>query len=323
MKKLVLIFIFFSIAYLSNAQDYIVTVKDDTFECKITKITERFIHFDYKVRDEIRSTVILLDQVKSYDRGVKSADSPSNSSGANTNPAPNREQSPSPYNTYNDQYNANKEKYDKDTDDESRAGLLRLNIIGAYSYLTAKGASGLSADLREYEDELRSGYQFGASFHYFPYESQTGYGLRISRTGTSNSGTFSFFDPDLQESFTISVEDNISMVYIGPHFCGRYPTGLDQSAFIIGSSIGYFSYINNAFAGQSINIRGEGLGLMLDLGFDIQVAEGILLHVFGSYIINSLSKITVNGSTITFPDDTRQDNSHVNFGGGLTFLFPG
>ncbi|QNL20472.1 hypothetical protein HZR84_00395 [Hyphobacterium sp. CCMP332] len=323
MKKLLFIFIFFSISYAGLAQDYIVTVKGDTFECKITKITERFIHFDYAVRDEIRSTVILLDQVQSYNRGIKKSNTIVNQSGTKSDANPTQDQSVSPYNTYNDQYNANKDKYDKSTGEESKAGLLRLSIMGAYSYLTAKGASGLSADLKAYEDELRSGYQFGASFHYFPYKSQTGYGLRVSRTGTSNSGTFSFFDPDLQESFTINVEDNISMVYFGPHFCGRYPTGLDQSALILGTSIGYFSYVNNAFAGQSVNFRGEGLGLMLDLGFDIQVAEGVLLHLFGSYIINSLSKITVNGSTVTFPDDTRQDNSHVNFGGGLTFLIPG
>ncbi len=316
MRRLLLIIPIIFISFLAQAQDYIVTIKGDTFECKITKISERFIHFDYQVGDETRSTVILLDQVNTYDRGSGPNQTPKTQNSAEKAQKPNDD-----FPTYNDQYEENMNKYVKANKKQNDA-IYRLSVFGGYSYLTGKGSTGLSPDLQAYEDEIRSGAHFGASFLYFPKIDKAGYGLRLNSFSSSNSGTFSFFDPDLNEEIIFDVEDNINIIYVGPQISSRSTLGINESALLFGFSAGYVSYVNNGSAfNQTIRISGEGFGLMANMALDIQLTKGILLNLGVSYLVNSISKINVNGNIITLPDDELLNNSHVNLGAGLSFVF--
>lgn len=197
MRKLLFLVLF---AFISNfygqAQDYMVTVKGDTFECKITKVSDRFVHFDYKAGDEIRTTVILLDQVSSYNKSKASGPSGektiSNSKGSER------------VKTYNSEYKSQPDRYNKyatDKSDESKEETLifRMSIFGGISHLIGKGEEGLSIDLKANEDELRSGAHFGLNFLFFPNQEKAGFGVRINSFSSSHSGSFSFFNPDLNE----------------------------------------------------------------------------------------------------------------------------
>ena len=64
MKK---IFVFgislFAIICNLQAQDLIVTNNGDSINCKITNITKEYVHFTFKYKEEIRNTLLPVDQI--------------------------------------------------------------------------------------------------------------------------------------------------------------------------------------------------------------------------------------------------------------------
>lgn len=102
----------------------------------------------------------------------------------------------------------------------------------------------------------------------------------------------------------------------------RNKVGADESAFLLVISAGYLSYVNDAMIfNESVRISGEGIGFVLDLGSDIQLTKGVLLNLQASGLINSMSKFEINGSSVNLPDDSAQNNTHINLGAGLAFIF--
>jgi hypothetical protein len=63
----IILFIILTISSISvYSQDLIVTSEGDSLNCKITKIKEDIIYFTFKHQDEIRSTLVPANQVRSY-----------------------------------------------------------------------------------------------------------------------------------------------------------------------------------------------------------------------------------------------------------------
>lgn len=296
----------------SQAQDQIVTIKGDTFECTITKIDDRFIHFDYVVSSTSRSTVIPLDKVESYVRNKSEAPD-------RTLPANNQSSNQAPSWSSN---NAKSAQRSTETPIVDNWRPVRLAFQGGYSHLLAKGADGISADLKAYEDALRSGWHLGATLSYFTRNNETGVGLKFHLMQTQNSGQFEAFVPDINGNPTLIqflVEDQISIAYFGPQFAFRTLLGSSGSKFVFGSSIGYASYSNNAYFIDPINIKGGGLGAIAEMNFDFALTTGVMFNFGASIMLNSIRRVTVNGSNISLSPEESINNTHFNAFAGLVF----
>ena len=138
MKTLLLILIVLLVGmHSTNAQDLIVTTEGDSINCKITKEKENNIYFTFKHGDEVRNTLLPMNQVTSHQ-----------------------------YNFYPGAVapQVQKIKYN----DFPR---WRLAVNGGFSKQTGKISKDVSYAEREYIEDLMSGTNFSADVNYYFSES--------------------------------------------------------------------------------------------------------------------------------------------------------
>lgn len=138
MKTLLLLLIAFVLgANTLTAQDLIVTSEGDSINCKITKENDNNIYFTFKHKDEVRTTLLPMDQISSHQ-----------------------------YNYYPETQapEVKKIRYN----DYSR---WRIAFNGGFSKHTAKISKDVPYNEREYVEDLMSGKNFSADVNYYFSES--------------------------------------------------------------------------------------------------------------------------------------------------------
>lgn len=272
-------------SWSAKAQDLIVTAEGDSLNCKITKVQNDYIYFTFQHNDEIRNTLLALNQVKTFQ--YKYFSSPE-----------------IPVNMVNRAANSPK---------------LRLSLNTGWSYRINKLSDDIPSNLKEYSKGLKSGFHYGADITGFVSE-QLGFGLRYIGFNSKNSIN-NIHVSGIGQVGTMS--DNITIKFIGPMAVSQIVSHDKKNAFLIGIGIGYMGYRNNSVVDTPLTIRGSTVGFSWDVGYDIGLSDKLALGFQISYLSGKLSKLDVkSGSysqTIELEEGNYEGLARLDFSIGLRF----
>jgi hypothetical protein len=275
-------------AFASFAQDLIVTSRGDSINCMITGFREKYIFFKYAEEKEVKHTMLPREDVVNYE-----------------------------YNFYDTPI----------LEEEEKAGpanyrQFRVAANGGFSYFTAKVNDQIPSDFDDYFKDLKWGYHFGADFSYFLSE-KFGLGLRYSLFRTSNSMDDVYVDDGNGNIRTGKMSDDISTQLFAPFFSIRLNNNSYTGAFLMGMSLGYIGYSNNAQLIDPMKLTGNVFGLSLEMGYDIGLSDNLFLGFQVSFLMGALSKITMdnaNGTqTIELEEGNHESMSRLDLSAGLRF----
>ncbi|AWW32103.1 hypothetical protein DN752_19260 [Echinicola strongylocentroti] len=183
----------------------------------------------------------------------------------------------------------------------------RFGISGGYSRRLSKSHESISGS--SYAEDLKNGHHFMVEGQYF-FPSQNGLGITYSSFRSKSEA------PGLKDDITVS--------YMGPTYYSRY-TNNDKNYFLLGVSLGYLGYKDNAYTSYDgdFTLKGGTLGAMLDASCDIGIAQNFALG-FGLILTTGvLSKVTytdgINTRTIPLEEDSKEGLLRLDVKVGLRF----
>ena len=264
MIKILLLIVFASSSILAFSQDLIVRDLGDSINCKITKVKKENIYFTFKHKDEIRSTLLPVSQVKTYQYGF---------------------------------YNYSEVPEDKIVGYKNYEHF-RIAVNGGYSYQLARVAKSVPTDFKDYIKGLKSGYHWGGDITYY-FSEPLGIGLKYYQFHASNSIDNIYVD-DLNGNRSYGrMSDDLRVTFIGPMFSTRLLNGDKSKAFLMNLSIGYIGYQNDKIIIDPFKMTGSTLGMTYDFGYDISLSKNLMLGFQVSLISGTLSKYDWNDGTTT------------------------
>ena len=239
------------------AQDQIVTIHSDTLSCTITKMKNGYVYFNFRGNDstQVFNSVMPIDQIQSIESKTFAA-----------------------------MEEENAEVYPKTW----------LRIKGGYSRRIAKIPENALNSQKDYYNELRNGYCFGAEFTYF-LDQTSGLGLKYSLHRSKASevvkvGTIGYMP------FYDKVQDNISIHYIALTYTIRFLSDNNCNVAYLCSSFGLVNYKNAAFIPKSAVIKAQTLGLSFDFGYDIVMSENTAFSLGIGLSTGYYDKFTITNS---------------------------
>lgn len=246
MKQLILILILGLFALSAFSQDLIVTHKGDSLNCKITKEKSDFIYFTFKHKNEVRKTLLPVEDIATY--------------------------------SYN--FWQTSELSTKDTKSTKNYKPFRFAINKGFSYRLAPTPENAPSHLKNYYKSLKSGLNIGIDANYFFSES-SGFGIKANMFHSSASLTTNnksvkeitqiyFIGPSftsrlLNHNKSNAVISNFSIGYMGYN---SSPKSISDF-MITGNTIGAFLDL-----GYDIKISET-----MDLGFQLSLATGVLSSI--------------------------------------------
>ncbi len=285
------IFVLLSIALLSTlikGQDLIITSESDSINCKITKIKTDNIYFTFKYKDEIRNTLLPLDQVK--------------------------------YHQYNF-YQISEVPEDEVLENEIYPHF-RAAINGGWSYRVAKIADNIPSDFEQYMKDLRSGYHYGLDLSYY-FSEQLGVGFKYNNYKSKNEINNIYVTLPNGSTQYGKISDDISINFVGPFISTRLLNADKKNSLLLNLSIGYMGYTDKAVLTSDFTIKGNTVGLCWDIGYDIGVSENFAIGFQFSYMIGILTQYElsdgVNTQTVELEKDNYESLSRLDLSIGLRF----
>lgn len=193
----------------------------------------------------------------------------------------------------------------------------RIAINGGYSYDPGKDYDSGSSELNDYFDKLRSGFHIEGNAIYF-FDQYFGLGIRYSYFNAKNELIGAF------EYNSVVYRDDISVNFIGPQFSLRFLNKSQKNAFFLNSSIGYLSYKNEQDYSNPVEITGNALGFVSEVGYDIGIAENWSLGFQIGITAGRVKKVTIDDGISTeeieLPKNQRpQGSGRIDFGIGLRY----
>jgi hypothetical protein len=288
--KLKHIFILFSLLIINSikAQDLIITKEGDSLNCKITKIKANNIYFTFKYKEEIRSTLLPIGDVK--------------------------------YHQYN-HYQTSIVPIDKIIDNKEKYPHFRVALNGGWSYRLAKLSNDIPSDFEEYSKDLKSGYNYGLDLSYY-FSEHAGFGLKYSDFNSKNEIDIVSTYPDNSTQYG-KMSDNISINFIGPFFSSRFLNANKKNSLIMNIGIGYLGYNNNAVLISDYKIKGSTVGFCWDIGYDIGLSENFALGFQFSYTAGTLTEYELSDAskiqTIKLDKNNYESLSRIDLSIGLRF----
>lgn len=282
-------FVFFALISIHLfSQDLIVTNEGDSLNCRITKIKTDNIYFTFKHKDEIRSTLLPLNQVK--------------------------------FHQYN-YYQTSVVPADKVVGNEIYPHF-RAAINGGWSYRVAKLADNIPSDFERYMKDLKSGYHYGLDLSYY-FSEQLGIGLKYYVYKSKNSIDDIYVTRPDGSTQNGKMSDDISIDFIGPFFSTRLLNATKKNSLILNLGIGYMGYKDKTVLITDYTIKGNTLGLCWDIGYDIGISENLAIGFQFSYMIGTLTKYELFDGTKTETIKLEKDNyeslSRIDLSIGLRF----
>lgn len=203
----------------------------------------------------------------------------------------------------------------------------RIGLQGGYSYRIAKLSPTIPVVFKDYAQELKSGYHYGAHAAYF-FTRSIGVGARFSTYRSSNALTgISMIDPVTFHTITGNMADDITINFIGPSFNTRLMFGSNDNLQLhFAVALGYLSYKDVGEVFTPFTIKGSTFGANLGLGFDVALHKNISLGIEAGLLSGALKQVyvTANGGTeekIELPEDEYENLSRVDASAGLRFTF--
>ncbi len=197
----------------------------------------------------------------------------------------------------------------------------RFALNAGWGWQTSKIPDNAAQFEKDYLNELKSGSQFGLEYNYFVNQS-TGIGLLVNLFHSSHSV---YASAQLANGTIVNgtLSDNIDILYIAPNITWRILSPTKKNAFLLGVSIGYMNYNNQASFNETMTLNGGTLGFSYDLSYDYGISKSTALGIGFSWKIGTLSSVDVtqNGvkKTVDFEKDQRLGLGHLDLSIGLRF----
>jgi len=289
MKQL---FILITLLIVSNriwSQDLIVTNEGDSINCKITNKTNEYLYFTFKHKDEVRSTLTLINNTKSYKYNYfKQAEVPVTKI------------------VYGEQYPH-----------------WRVAFNTGWSYRTAPVSDGFSSSAKQYIEGLKSGYHFSAEAAYYFTES-LGLGGKLLYSNASNSANNISTSIPGGGSFSGNTSDDISVTFAGPYFAMRMFDAKKANAFILNFGIGYLGYTDRTVVGSNnLKVTGSTAGFLMDLGYDILISKNCSIGFQLALLGGTLTSVDVSDGyqtkNITLTKEQYESLGRIDLSVGIRF----
>lgn len=200
---------------------------------------------------------------------------------------------------------------------------IRIAFQGGYAYRIAPLSKDTPPILKNYANNLKSGYSVGLDAAYF-FRPSWGLGLKYSRFGSEGAMTNMSVTYDDGMSSYGSISDNISISFVGPSYVSKF-TFLNPNHVVFGGmSLGYLGYRDDAvLVNRTLAITGATLGAAVDLGYDYAISKYITVGAQASVTGGALNKLTVvenNQETIMELDEQSRENlSRLDISAGVRF----
>lgn len=273
MKHLTILVLLLLLAISGKAQDSIVTKQGDTILCRITRISEQYIH--YVIEEQSVRSRIPLDQVLSYNQAVK------------TNPINEQVGSPPTGQSIENQEPVTSPAISKLSDLENLIQW-RLALNAGYTYQYG----GYKTQPPDYQSQARSLFNYGGDIQYFANDF-LGVGLKFNHA-TTNTYSEVLFD------FT-NFSETISFTYLGLTLINKRSSPYDDNLFYYAASGGLISYeVDASDDGTPYSETGKTVGLHLEVGYDFLIGNHYGIGMNLGVNLAKLNTITVVGASLPF-----------------------
>lgn len=298
MKHSILIAIlFFGLLSSGYSQDKIITVNNDTIDCKITKISRNIIYFDLITRGVKTTGSLPLSSVLNYT--ISAAETPEKQKASGI-------------------YSFER---------------IRLGFSGGAGYLTASSekaeesltSQGLSADqAKSYYRNMKTGWDANADLTFLitPYLG-TGFKYKFFYTAGSLEG---FFDPQDGVNLIYSTYgERIYVNYYGAMFYYQQFIGANESfRFTSAYSFGLTTYRNEAeYLNRYYLLTGRNYGIDGSIGLEYLITDRLSAGADLSFFYSSIRKMDMtdgtNSQTIDLDKDNYENLSRLEFSIGIKF----
>jgi hypothetical protein len=267
---------------LLSAQDLIVTTAGDSIVCTITAVREKRLYFTVQENDRDKNRTVERALVASYRReGFAPVDL--NRSFLLPYVEPPKPDKPPP-----------------DTSSR-RDDPPRWALFGGYGWVRRLGSASdeLGAEMKTYNEGLRSGRQYSLGVNYSPHEN-FGIGLRFTRGIWSHSSKDVQVPISADSSAAMDLETEISITSIGPALIWRPTKPGGDADFTIALSGGVAFYEENTVVDASpLNVTGESLYGSLVAALDLHVTENMTLGGSVGFILGTLKQATYTSGNMT------------------------
>ena len=280
---LFILFAFLSFGF-TYSQDIIVTNQGDSVDCKITKVTDTYVHFT--VFDGtglvLTRSRLPLSEIASYVQSEESEES--------ENPT-----------------NSEIKREDLFVLDSYAVPRFRLSIDGGFTYQFA-GYDGFPPS---YKNQVQTLWGFGGEIDYFIARSKFGIGLKYYYSFTEANDDLLLIDGTVLE-----VRDElIQFNFAGASVLLRKISADDQLIhfYLMGGLLFYQTSLT--INGDPLRQEGDTFGAGFGVNYDYRLSERVGVGVGLELLIAQLSQITVNGVTQVGEFDV----SRINLTVGLRF----
>ncbi|SNT30644.1 hypothetical protein SAMN05421640_3319 [Ekhidna lutea] len=265
MKQVLFFLILFLAFHIAISQDTVVTTKGDTIDCKITRVTDEFIHFSVFDKSGIllmRSRIPLVN-VQHYEQSTEE-----------------QKEEPSPPVIPVE---------DRIILDEFEPSLIRLSLNTGYTHQF----EGYDYWPDAYKNQLQSLWYLGSDVHYFPSET-LGVGLKYNFIFTNAEGDF---DPQIYNISTIR-DERVRFSYAAVSLMYRNFLYDDQVVqyFISGGVVTYKT--DGKVDGFPFYQEGDTFGLGLGVSYDFILVESFGIGVGAEVNIARLTEFDNNGTIV-------------------------
>lgn len=173
---------------------------------------------------------------------------------------------------------------------------IRFGINGGYSYRTATLVDGVPSTLTSYMESLKSGYHYGMDFMYF-FNDCLGIGFKASK-----------FTSGRKQTQGGNIRDDISIGFVGPEFCTRLLSKNKISDLFVAIAVGYSGYKDDGYYNYPMVVKGNTIGLGMDLGYDIGLSKTWAIGFQLSTILGTLTEIDVTHGSQTLHLELEKDS---------------
>lgn len=274
-----------------SAQDLIVTVQDDSIQCKITKIDKQYIYFTHYKDGEIISALIEKQEAKKHKENYFS------------------------YPTVPLVYIINFKNYDR----------FNIGINVGSSSRTAKISDDIPDEFKDHHEELKSGFNLGIDMNYY-FSENYGFGFKVNKHNSkSTTGNINYTD-DYGKVWYGDLIDLVSISYFAPSFNMRLIDKRNKYAFTLGISIGYMGFLQErTIVNFPLEMKGSTVGTSLDFSFDYKVVGNLMLGAQFSMLSGVLRELTYSSGdleeTFELEEEDYEGLGRIDLSIGLRYAF--
>lgn len=186
---------------------------------------------------------------------------------------------------------------------------VRFSLDLGLSQRTAKTHEDIPFALEDYMQDLKSGTNYAVSISTFFSES-SGIGIKWStHSSRANDGLLN----------GSSVNDHMLINYIGPYYSTRIANLSKKNIWYFNAGLGYLGYTNNGKFVTNYSIKGQTIGLNLDMGHDFMLSDKFALGFQASFVIGALTEVTDGSRSIELEEEDRESLNRLDLTFGLRF----